>query len=66
MIAGCIVLGAILCSILVLAAKAFPAFMQRLRIGLHSADRHPRERNIPGSHRAGRVIEFPLSRVSGR
>lgn len=39
MIAGCIVLVAILFSIFVSAARSFPDFVRRMRIGSHFAER---------------------------
>jgi len=63
MVAGCIFLVAILCSILVPAAKAFPDFVRRTRIGLHLAEGLPRALR-PDEQRGLRVIEFPLSPVS--
>lgn len=66
MIAGCTVLIAILFSILVLAARAFPDFVRRVRIGLNLAKSHTSDGARPVEFRTGRVIELPLSRISIR
>lgn len=67
MIAGYIVLTAILLAIAASAIRLFPSFAKQLRIGVHLAEKRqaPRPRAVRPK-RPARVIEFPLSRVAGR
>jgi hypothetical protein len=61
MVAGSIVLGAILFAIFALAVKAFPVFARHMRIGLRLAGTWASERNSTG---LARVIQFPARRLA--